>query len=187
MSNTFFIADIHLGHEATCTSFVNKMTGEPLRPYRNADEMDEEIIKNWNSTVSKNDKVYIVGDVTLRKKHLDKVGRLNGDKVLIGGNHDVYGAPEYLKYFRDVRSVHVHDKFVVTHVPVHPQCLYRWRGNIHGHLHDMVVMGNSGIDPRYICVSIEQPWMDFRPIAYEELKKVIIQRGLNIEDHISGF
>lgn len=37
------------------------------RPYKNIDEMNESLIDNWNNIVSKNDTVYILGDITMGK------------------------------------------------------------------------------------------------------------------------
>jgi hypothetical protein len=42
--------------------------------------------------------------------------------------------------------------FVVTHIPVHTSEVEdRWKGNIHGHLHDKIID-----DSRYVNVSCEQ-------------------------------
>lgn len=53
-------------------------------------EHDQSLINNWNSVVKKNDLIYILGDLsyyngTGTNELLEK---LNGDKVLILGNHD---------------------------------------------------------------------------------------------------
>ena len=81
MSN-FYIADTHFGHEN-----IMRLC---KRPYRSVDEMDETYIQNWNSVVTDNDTVYIVGDFCFRnaKKPEYYLERLNGHKVLILGNHD---------------------------------------------------------------------------------------------------
>ncbi|MBQ1192537.1 MAG: hydrolase, partial [Lachnospiraceae bacterium] len=46
----------------------------------------------WNSVVGKNDLIYIVGDFSFKKaKDTENLLRqLNGDKVLIKGNHDIF-------------------------------------------------------------------------------------------------
>lgn len=58
------------------------------------DQHDEAIIRLWNQTVGPKDLVYILGDLTLNYKDIEKVNdlisRLNGIKVLIIGNHDSY-------------------------------------------------------------------------------------------------
>jgi calcineurin-like phosphoesterase family protein len=52
--------------------------------------MNESLIHNWNEVVDENDYVYVLGDVAMGKiaETLPLVGRLNGIKFLIPGNHD---------------------------------------------------------------------------------------------------
>ncbi len=52
--------------------------------------MDEEIIRRWNSVVSPEDTVYLLGDIALGPidVSLPKVARLNGFKIAVMGNHD---------------------------------------------------------------------------------------------------
>ena len=51
---------------------------------------DKWLIKNWNSTIGKKDIVYIIGDFAFGStEHVKKLlGKLNGQKFLILGNHD---------------------------------------------------------------------------------------------------
>ena len=44
MPATWFISDTHFGHDKTCTVFKGD-DGTPLRPFANAEEMDEEMVK----------------------------------------------------------------------------------------------------------------------------------------------
>ncbi|NBU74861.1 MAG: hypothetical protein EBS30_06540, partial [Planctomycetes bacterium] len=55
-------------------------------------------IKNWNDRVGPNDKVYHLGDVVINRKALGIMRRLNGDKVLIRGNHDIFRDDEYREH-----------------------------------------------------------------------------------------
>ena len=105
MSTTFLIADTHFGHKGVC-HFLRE-DGNKLRPWNTPEEMDEELIKRWNDTVGPNDKVYHLGDVVMNRKALPTLHRLNGDKILIKGNHDIYSLEEYTPFFRDVRAYHV--------------------------------------------------------------------------------
>lgn len=160
---TFIIADLHLGHANIC-KFTN-YDGSKLRPWDNVDDMDRDMIQMWNDTVSPSDKVYVLGDVVINRKALPTLGKLNGDKVLIGGNHDVYKAHDYLQYFRDIRAYHVLNNVIFSHIPIHPDSKGRFVGNIHGHLHsNRIKLGNS-IDPWYYCVSAEH--IGFKPILLE--------------------
>ena len=187
MATTFLISDTHFGHEKTCTVFKRE-DGSPLRPFASAEEMDEFMIRAWNDRVRPNDKVYHLGDVVINRKFLHVLGRLNGDKVLIRGNHDIFKLEDYTQYFRDVRGYDVKNGMILSHIPVHPESLGRFGVNIHGHLHANRVMRIRGvdvktgevlysneIDPRYQCVCVEQT--DFAPISLEEVYDRIRQEG----------
>lgn len=187
MPAVFLASDHHFGHEKTCTVFKKK-DGSPLRPFANAEEMDEEMIKRHNERVRPKDKCYFLGDVVISRKSLEILSRLNGDKVLIRGNHDIFKLEDYTKYFRDIRGYHVMNGLILSHVPVHPESLARFGCNIHGHLHANRVMkatsvnaetgeiiyGNE-IDPRYFCVCVENT--DFAPILFEDVLKRIKEEG----------
>jgi len=158
----FLTADTHFGHAGICT-FLNA-DGTKVRPWTDVAEMDEELVKRWNEVVKPTDKVYHLGDVVISRKALAILGRLNGDKVLIKGNHDIFKVSDYLKYFRDIRSYHVTDKLILSHIPIHPDSKGRFRGNVHGHLH-----GRALEDTWYQCVCVEHT--DYRPIAFEEIQR----------------
>ena len=166
--NIFLTSDLHLGHSGV-TRFLNN-DGTKLRPWDNPEEMDEAMIERWNKVVRPKDKVYNLGDVVINRKALKTLARLNGDKVLIRGNHDIFQLKDYTPYFRDIRGVGVLDGFVLTHIPVHPSSIGRWKGNFHGHLHSNRVMTpEGGVDARYLCLCVEHT--DFQPIALEDAKK----------------
>ena len=181
MSNIFLVSDTHFGHAGVCR-FLREDGVTKLRPWDNAQEMDEAMVKLWNETVRPNDKVYHLGDVVINRKALQIMHRLNGDKVLIKGNHDIFRLEEYTPFFRDIRGSHVMNGMILTHIPVHESNLYRFGTNIHGHTHTNRVMkpmlhnpGLEVIDPRYHCVCVEQT--DFKPIAFEEVMKRIKEQG----------
>ncbi len=163
MTTIFLVSDTHFGHAGVCR-FTDSTTGEKIRPWTDPNEMDEEMVKRWNETVRPNDKVYHLGDVVINRKALSIMERLNGDKVLIKGNHDIFKLEDYVKYFRDIRAYHVMDNMILSHIPVHPDSKGRFRANIHGHTHT-----NKVPDPWYQCVCVEQT--DFRPISFEEIRK----------------
>jgi calcineurin-like phosphoesterase family protein len=143
--------------------------------------MDEEMVKRWNETVRPNDKVYHLGDVVINRKALKIMHRLNGDKVLIRGNHDIFRDDEYREHFRELRAYHVMNGMILSHIPIHEASLGRFGVNIHGHLHANRVMGYSidldkeVIDPRYHCVCVEHT--DYRPILFEDVINRIKEEG----------
>lgn len=167
MHNIFLASDLHLSHSNIIT-FLDER-GDRIRPFDSIQEHDETIIHNWNKVVRPADKVYVLGDVAFKFAHLELVGRLNGTKVLIKGNHDDLKASQYLQYFKDIRACSILDKFLLTHIPIHPESLSRWKANIHGHLHSNVVKDLTGQpDSRYINVSMEQ--INFTPIPFETIR-----------------
>ena len=79
----FFTSDLHFGHE-NVIRFDN-------RPFDTVEEMDEEMIKHWNAKVGKGDIVYVLGDFIWKAATNEAVSiirRLNGQIILIKGNHD---------------------------------------------------------------------------------------------------
>jgi calcineurin-like phosphoesterase family protein len=182
----------HFGHAGvcrfTCDDGVTK-----IRPWTDPEEMDEEMVRRWNERVRPNDKVYHLGDVVINRRCLPTLARLNGDKVLIRGNHDIFRDDEYRKYFRELRAYHVMNGMILSHIPVHESSLNRFGTNIHGHTHQRRVMKARGvdartgevlygnqIDPRYHCVCVEAT--DFAPILFED----VIQR-IEAEGGVVGF
>jgi calcineurin-like phosphoesterase family protein len=175
MPSVFLVSDTHFGHLGVCKFTRND--GTKLRPWDSPEEMDEEMVKRWNETVRPTDKVYHLGDVVINRKALSIMHRLNGDKVLIKGNHDIFKLEDYTQHFRDIRGYHVMNNYILSHIPVHPDAKGRFAGNIHGHTHsnNIMMQKHAGaaleIDPWYQCVCVEQ--IDFTPILFEEVLKRI--------------
>jgi calcineurin-like phosphoesterase family protein len=180
MPAVFLVSDTHFGHAGVC-HFMRNDGVTKLRPWDNPEEMDEEMVKRWNETVRPNDKVYHLGDVVINRKALKTLARLNGEKVLIKGNHDIFKLEDYAPYFKDVRGYHVMNGMILSHIPLHESALYRFGTNIHGHTHSNRVtmvdtyLSTPIIDPRYHCVCVEQT--DFRPILFEDVIKRIEAEG----------
>ncbi len=76
----FIISDLHLNHKN-----IIKYTN---RPFRNVAHMNREIIKRWNDIVDKKDRVYFLGDLAFGKHKLSWLDRLNGEIIIVKGNHD---------------------------------------------------------------------------------------------------
>lgn len=82
--NIFVTSDNHFYHDSII-DFEN-------RPFSSVEDMNEKMIKAWNETVSDSDLVYILGDLSLGSptKTNELLRQLNGKKILIVGNHDMY-------------------------------------------------------------------------------------------------
>lgn len=85
----FFTSDTHFGHK-----FVSE-----LRGFSEVEDMNEELVEKWNSVVGTDDTVYHLGDAVMGgfATNSHYIGRLNGHKILISGNHDrhFYGLKNY--------------------------------------------------------------------------------------------
>ena len=168
MSTIWFISDTHFGHE-NILKFKDS-NGNMIRNFTNVFEMDETMINNWNSLVSKQDKIYHLGDVhfTNDKRATEILQRLNGHKRLIIGNHD--------KLTRNSPLVRVFDKimmwwpfeeFIFSHVPLREDQMTMRTGNkfnVHGHIHQ-----NDSPTKNHINVSVEK--INFTPISLEQLRE----------------
>ena len=187
MPAVFLTSDTHFGHAGVCR-FTEADGVTKIRPWIDPDEMDEEMIRRWNDRVRPSDKVYHLGDVVINRKALKTLHRLNGNKVLIRGNHDIFSDEEYREHFRELRAYHVMNGMILSHIPVHEASLGRFGTNIHGHLHASrvkkargvdaktgTVLYSDEIDPRYHCVCVEQT--DFAPILLEDVYKRITAEG----------
>ena len=162
--NTWLISDTHFYHE----NILNFKTsaGVALRTFNDIHHMNEMMVLNWNAVVGYEDKVYHLGDVAMasftRTKEI--FDRLNGRKILIKGNHDNFKLVQYQQIFHDVRAYNILDGILLAHIPIHPDSLGRWKGQVHGHLHS-----NNVPDKRYFNVSVEQ--INYTPINFNMVKK----------------
>jgi calcineurin-like phosphoesterase family protein len=164
MSIVRFIADLHLSHQNMATR----------RGFSTVEEHDEHIIAKWNSVVNKRDVTYILGDVTMEKSSpYPLLDRLNGIKHIVLGNHDRrQDTKKLFDYAESIGGMLQYKGIFLTHCPIHSDELnYGIVKNIHGHIHDKVVMkmldGWEIPDERYFCVSCEQ--VDYLPKTLEEL------------------
>ena len=187
--NRFVISDHHLGHTNSWEKFTLS-DGSPLRPFTSTEEMNETMIERHNAKVKEQDTVYFLGDVVINKKYLELVKRMNGRKILVRGNHDIFKDEDYREVgFEQIHGVRVFvDKFILSHIPLHPDCVSeRFRVNVHGHLHANEVMSWQVIDedivykpdPRYLCVCVEQT--DFTPLHFDEVEERIQRRWKDSE------
>jgi calcineurin-like phosphoesterase family protein len=175
MSEKFFISDTHFGHRGIIQyEAIN-------RPFQTLEEHDEALIANWNNTVKPDDKVYHVGDFCLNRRSLSVAKRLNGRKILIMGNHDIFRTEEYLEAgFERVQGALQFENLILTHIPVHPQQLeHRFFANVHGHLHSKKLP-----DWRYLNVSVEH--INLTPITLEEVYSRIVEQQKIAEVQYEG-
>lgn len=78
----YFISDLHLGHDR---EFLYVPRG-----FKSIEEHDKAIIDNWNSIITDDDNVYILGDLIMgdQDSGIEKLKKLKGNKYFVIGNHD---------------------------------------------------------------------------------------------------
>lgn len=176
MPNIFVISDTHFGHSNILK--FKQPNGEPVRPFTTVEEMDEYMIERWNLVVRPQDKVYHLGDVAMRQSAIKTVARCNGKKRLVRGNHDVFKTRLYMEFFEEIYAIRVLDSIAFTHIPLHPESVsQRWRGNVHGHVHNSVPVLHYG--PRYLNVSVEV--INYTPVSLEDVKLMLLRQQINAE------
>lgn len=140
----YFISDTHFGHKGSLN-----WPGEAARSFKDVDEMNEYIIDKWNSVVTDEDEVYMLGDFAYKcsmTKALECFYRLNGKKHLIKGNHDTKLALKFNNHewesISDIKRIDYkkdngcNQMIILFHYPI-----YSWDGkfkgaiHLHGHVH----------------------------------------------------
>ena len=184
--NIFVTSDTHFSH-ANIIKYCN-------RPFSNVDEMNQKLINNWNEIVSPDDLVFHLGDFQMLKDYSilsDKMNRLNGDKILIKGNHDYCTNEEYLNSgFKDVvqlwEGILFNTKFVMCH---YQMMTWNWshQGSIHlyGHEHDrqQYIPNHELYSKLYISEKKYNVCVDannYKPVNIKNIINILQNRNLNI-------
>ena len=166
----YYTSDLHFCHKNIL--HLNN------RPFKDIKEMNEVLIKNWNSRVKQNDTIYILGDFGYPKNNIDIqdiikiLKRLNGQKILITGNHDhrLIKQEEFTKEFVRIESyLEINDKgnkVILFHYPIEEwNGYYRNAIHLYGHVHNNDV-NLAKIPNRYnVGVDVNK----YRPVTIEEL------------------
>lgn len=171
----FFIADTHFGHEeiiAYCD-----------RPFDSVEQMNNIMIENWNSRVTNDDDVYIIGDVFYTgrgaknsKEAIDIVSRLRGKLHLVAGNHDIpyLKNTEYHYLFADVDQIRYlkHDgvNIFMCHYPMAEWSgYYRGSYHIYGHIHNHKNTAYSFMRQLDNALNAAVEITNYFPVTFEEL------------------
>lgn len=154
MSKLFFTSDWHFSHKN-----IVKFCPNFRKPFESLDKMNDELIEFWNATITPDDVVYNLGDVSFSHdlKEIESVlKRLNGHHHLILGNHDgliarhkerflsksKHDGNPVLSSINDYLKLNLRDfkqTLILFHYPID-----EWDGchkgyyHLHGHIHDRV-------------------------------------------------
>ncbi len=157
MTNIWFTADTHFHHYN-----IIKYSD---RPYDTVEEMNEELIKNWNNKIKKNDTVFHLGDFSFKNTKLIKQ-QLNGNIIHIKGNHD--DKKETL--IKDLSLMVNINQWQLIHDPNESSA----RIVICGHVHKQWKTKRTKKGRLLINVGVDV-W-DYNPVNIIEIKKIVNEK-----------
>ena len=183
----WFTSDLHFFHDRILDFHPKRkeLFGKTI------EEAKEAMIQLWNSRVDKKDTIYILGDLSFGtiedKRKLFQ--RLNGNKVLILGNHDK--VPDHLRcYFNHITQIknitfkksmynflHRDIEIIMCHFP-----MLSWEHKdknsvmIHGHCHGKIDEINKNSDDLRFDVGLDSELANYNLISLEKLAKHIKQK-----------
>ena len=165
-TKVFVTSDTHFWH-ANIIRYCN-------RPWKTAEEMNDEMVRRWNSVVGKDDVVIHLGDFSFgsREKVKSVFDRLNGRIDLVMGNHDRLRVSDYYAMgFHRVydRPILYDGFFLLSHAPV------QWvrdgdvYANVYGHVHDMEMYRTCTRNTFCACVERHE----YRPVPFGDIKEAM--------------
>lgn len=171
----FYTSDLHIDH--------HKLYETGFRIFSCAQACQEFMLENFNSRVGKEDKLYILGDLTLNASYdtvAEYLSQLNGIKIIIIGNHDKQKMLQRLKDDKIIANFYpwkgCHDNGVpvfMTHfVPLEAHVGPEVRLHLHGHVHGM--LKNVIKCPLLYDVGVDAN--NFTPVSLADLNLELIER-----------
>ena len=159
MSNTYFIADTHFDDD-NIRRYEN-------RPFDTVETMNEVMIQNWNSVVTEEDVVWVLGDFGAAGREEEILSRLNGEKMLVKGNHDEQSGDYYRQAgFAGVYNMPViyNNFWILSHEPMYV-CENMPYANLFGHVHANPIY--KDFSTQHFCVCVER--IGYTPVTLETI------------------
>ena len=164
---TYITSDLHFLHKNICgpEAFVHTRNH-----FKDEFEMTEYLIDVHNKVVNKDDTTYNLGDLSLNVKPkvvLEILARMNGQFIIVKGNHDGSKVLKYLannnyKMPNGKMKFEIHDvgikikkngvTYHLTHYPLYIGHLRNNLRSIHGHIHETM-----SAHPNHFNVCIDSP------------------------------
>lgn len=181
----YFSSDPHYFH--------NNIIKYCKRPFKSVEDMNEQLIQNWNRLVKPDEESFILGDISFARIELtlNVLSRLNGKIHLILGNHDSEirknknmlietGIVESIQPYKEIR---IDGKMIVL---FHYGCRV-WNKAHHG---SYLLFGHShgSLPPfgRSVDVGVDSTWItgkaEYRPFSLNEINEFMEKREIETED-----
>jgi calcineurin-like phosphoesterase family protein len=177
-------SDLHLDHKNILVYEAKN------RPFKDTDEMNGRLIKNWNDVVKSDDTVWCLGDFKMRllvSSPKPFVDRLSGHKKLVIGNHDrildrhrnmdwektkaFWLAAGFEEVYQDYLLDFNGKLLYLKHEPVSYQF---WKGaslQLCGHVHSQWSEMPAGPIPGGKIINVGVDVRGLKPVSIEELIK----------------
>lgn len=172
----WYTADLHFGHEGII-KFCN-------RPFQNADQADETMLRNLHERVGPGDQLWVIGDFSMGRRSLDKkwlkemFDRLPGaEKYLVTGNHDddIIKALGWTSVI-DIAEVRDGSRKQFNTLFHYPMVTWnharRGAYQLFGHVHDNWLGTRN-------CVNVGVDVWDFYPVSFGEIEQRSSQLPVN--------
>ena len=164
-----FTSDTHFGH-SNIIRFCD-------RPFKDAYHMNEALIENWNRVVSHEQTVFPLGDFAFKNSQTRTAvirQRLNGELILIQGNHDHPNTLNLFDEVHDLAEVHIgKQRIVLCHYamrvwPASHHGAWQLYGHSHGTLPELP-------EKKTLDVGVDS-W-DYTPVRFDQIAKAMEQHG----------
>ncbi len=169
----FMIADTHFGDE--------RILRYENRPFASVEDMDRQLILNWNQAVTETDRVFVLGDFSCyeEKKNRELLEMLKGKKILIMGNHDRHFGCEAWRDMGFAECVDwpviYREFYILSHEPVYLNANMPY-ANFYGHVHNNP--SYRDVSRQSFCVSVER--IGYGPVTFGEIcRRVKEEAGKN--------
>lgn len=167
----FFTSDTYFGHKNVV--FYNN------RPFKTLEEHDETLISNWNKRVSSYDTIYHLGDFSFKDPYEYK-SRLNGNIILINGNHDFRYEKKLSKVFGKTfgyLAINIENQDIFL-------CHYAMRVWNKSHFNSWNLFGHSHGElkeewGKSLDVGVDSN--NFEPISFKEVKEIMNKKPNNFD------
>lgn len=171
----YFISDPHFGHDN-----IIKYTS---REFESVEDMNNTLITMWNSTITDDDTIFILGDFCMlgSAAWVYFLSKLNGIKYLCEGNHDKAVTPSFFKqvstgWFNlrvmDEEIDGGEQRITVCHYPMLSWYQsHRGAWQLYGHTHRF---SPQGVTKNQVNMCVEN-W-NYTPASYLQVKTLITKR-----------
>lgn len=175
----YFGSDWHLGHA--------NIIKYDKRPFKDVEEMNRTIIKNYNDIVKPEDEFYFLGDFCMgdhskAESYMQQL--VPNKKFFISGNHDKWSTIELYKkygtYLGKMAEITIQKKPITL-------CHYAMRVWNHSHHGAYHLYGHSHgtlpEDPNSLSFDVGTNCWNYKPISFEEVQRKMNTKTFKPIDH----